>query len=111
MPNEDAHDTWMSMAAKWLFGQDATTVLLFAVLGFGGYAFYHAGDVMIPQHIKALNDNAEKIAKDHSDEVQQLSTLFERQSEKQHELIQRLLPTAKAEAEPVQPTKPQIAGK
>lgn len=105
MPRDAGEGSWVSLAAKWLFGQDSTTVLLFTIVIGAGWGAYHASDVLIPQHIKALNDNAEKIAKEHAEEVKELSKLFESQSEKQHELIQRLLPRAEREGI----SKPSIA--
>ncbi len=67
----DDERTWKELAARWLFGQDVSTVLLVGILlslwFFGWYAMTKA----IPDHIQSIQMGYEKIEKGHTDDLKE----------------------------------------
>lgn len=98
MPGSDENQTpadWKAIAAKWLFGQEAIVVLLFALFGSIVWAGYYLLTTGVPAHLAQIKSMATDLEKSHREErteadkrhidaIRELQTTFEK-SEERHE--------------------------
>lgn len=71
-----------TLAARWLFSQGVSTLLLFAILvGMYKMADY-AMNTAIPEHLKQIQAGYEKIEAGHAKEVESLRSTFDKERER-----------------------------
>lgn len=72
-----------TLAARWLFSQGVSTLLLFAILvGMYKMADY-AVNTALPEHLKQIQSGYEKIEAGHAKEVEALRSTFEKDIERE----------------------------
>lgn len=81
--DERAHDraqadmdrrTWKDIAARWLFGQDVSTVLLVIILASLWYMGYYAMNTAIPAHLQSIQAGYERMEKSHAESLLRVET-------------------------------------
>lgn len=81
---------------RWLLGQEASTVLLFLILGAIAWFAKYCLDVAVPAHLRMIQSGYEQVATRHSAEVRELRETFEKASER-HERLLREIAAANAD--------------
>ena len=72
-----------TLAARWLFSQGVSTLLLFAIL-VGMYKMTdYAINIAVPEHLKQIQLGYEKIESGHAKEVEALRATFEKEIERE----------------------------
>jgi len=92
-----------AMGAHWLFGQPATTVLLFLILGGGAWFAKYLIDTAVPKHLEQIQQGYEKVQQEGIREssaarAESLETrkTFERTLDRFERMTQKVCPPAKA---------------
>lgn len=62
VPNSDDPRTLYGLIARWLTGQEAIVVVLFAILGVTSWLGYYGLTIAIPQHLQQIQKGYEQNA-------------------------------------------------
>lgn len=96
-----------AMGARWLFGQPATTVLLFCILGGGAWFAKYLMDVAVPKHLNQIQQGYEKVQQEGIREssaarAESLETrkTFEKTLDRFERMTQKVCPPGKAGTAP-----------
>lgn len=82
---EVGNKSWREIGMSWLVNQGASTVLLTVLIIGGGYMAY----VMIPAHIKAIQDGYEKVNERNSVAIEKLAASHEKAVDRIINIIDR----------------------
>jgi hypothetical protein len=82
----------------WAKGQPFTNVLLTAIFCAGCWFVYFALNVAIPQHIKTLNDSAERIHTSHREERTETVKMYDKWNSQIFELKREAQQATRAQA-------------
>lgn len=115
--------TVTSLAVRWLLGQEANTVVLFAVLGAIGWTGYYGVTVALPQHTTSAQESRRSLAKEttaaikevaegnaqavkdlsekHTRQVESISKSFDAANERSDNLIREVLEMKRAKPKEV----------
>ena len=76
-------ESWQTIGAKWMAGQRADTVLLFAILAaivsLGWYGIQYG----IPAHLRQIQSGYETIESSHKGQLEMITGAFEKHSDRQ----------------------------
>lgn len=89
-------------ALDWLLGQQGNTIALFVILGVIGYLGYYAINTAIPAHLTQIQDGYERIeksqtqqieaiTKQHSHDVEIITSNFEKHEKQSNDLLRDFL--------------------
>jgi hypothetical protein len=76
---------------RWLFGQEANTILLFLILGSIAWFAKYCVDTAVPAHLRMIQTGYERVASQHAAEVRDLRESFERTAERQERLMREIV--------------------
>ena len=69
--DDDMRSVW-SVAARWLFGQEANTVMLFLLVGGAFYVVRH----LVPEHLQSIQQGYERIEGSHATQAKEQRDSF-----------------------------------
>ena len=72
---DDVKTVW-GAAARWLFGQEANTVMMFVLVGLLAAGGYYAVTTAIPSHLASIQAGYERIDKAHNQQTTEARTAF-----------------------------------
>lgn len=75
---------------RWLFGQEANTVILVMLLASILYGMKYAMDTAIPSHLKQIQAGYQEVAEQHVQEVKHSNETFDKASERQERLLREI---------------------
>lgn len=90
-PGNDNNSDLRTTIVRWLFGQEANTILLFLILGAIAWFAKYCVDVAVPAHLRMIQSGYEKVASQHSAEVRDLRETFERTAERHERLMREIV--------------------
>lgn len=96
-----------SQAVRWLLGQEANTIVLFAVLGAVGWSGWYGITTAIPKHLDQIQTGYQSVAKQsdaavkdltekHTKQVESISKSFDTTNERNDNLLREVLEMKRA---------------